>query len=511
MQVVSSGGGHRRNLKRSSEGDQFSKTSPTKSSARNPRRTSEPVFTQFDQSRGEPKKAKKLSLFKKRTSNHSPLPHERPRSPILDSPTTKKQPGNSLFPDDAQNGTSAEPQPRALVRPASSPKIALKVPKRLLEQREREAVPASLGLTKPIQRPRRPPPPPPPRPYAITHGSVGMSSFLHDRDDIDDGDSDSPNGGSSPAQSPPLEMHGRSVLEEEVEEEEEEEEEVERRREVLVGSPEESNLTTAQSRSMEELLKNIEDFQAVDLLAPPPSGTKGSGGARDYATIPRSELPVKKEPVEEKEEEDDEEEEEEEEELLGFRETELSPPTISVTDDRDDSRSGHSSPSVPPRSRHVKRSAPSPPSERPPLPPSTPPPPSRSSIPSRPAPPSKSSPPSRPSPLSKPPSLSSRPVENGVERGAKRQEAEKEHDHPVAPPRIKKSRTLKKTSVEGISARPSDSHDGAASPRPARSSPTPPPKPAALKSRQKTLLVNAARPSPSSAPASRTTSPDDPR
>ena len=41
------------------------------------------------------------------------------------------------------------------------------------------------------------------------------------------------------------------------------------------------------------MLKNLEEFQEMDLLVPMSNGAKSVGRERDYTTIPRSELPIR--------------------------------------------------------------------------------------------------------------------------------------------------------------------------------------------------------------------------
>lgn len=423
------------------------------------RRVSEPLFSQFEQPRQGPKKK---SLFKKKSPPYSVISEEgpsygvspKPRSPILSSPTRRKRPTvNESSQEEEKPVTewkySQQPPRRPLVRPASSPKLP-RVP------------PPTASSSSPGTKVKRRPPPPVPPPYAATHGRKGLNQLLHrqktdevEGEQVKDGESTvppetPPSPPPPPVESPPLAFTAPEVVEEEKEEEEDTEEDV-------------SPSRVLPSKSMEDLFNDLAEFDATQELLEKHNGVKERGTERDYATIPRNELPANE----------------------GKKVTEMEPPA------KEDSPP----PPFPPRIDITESSSSSPKirpkSERPPKP----------QIPTKPKAFSRPQPPPKPVVPNKPRIPPARPVQNGLDRERK---SESPQPPPVPPPRTKKTRSLKK-SKGGESER----QEERTSPKPARHAPPPPPKPKEQKPRQWALLEAAEKPACSSAPVSRTASPEE--
>ena len=266
--------------------------SPSASRAVFDRRVSEPVFSEHPPNK---KDRKKLSLFKKRTGMSYGILQEEPgdikKSPLLVSDRRKKKviTSTTSWEDAMANCESPEPQKRApLIKPISSPKITTKQ--------------KHLGGTTPVEgsakviRPRRPPPPVP-NPQRATHVSVDTDeiarrgseelSLDRDREGMVAGDRgvdtrSPPTGGDSTSpELQPEEGPTPSVT-------------------VAISPSPDVAGTPQKSESMEELLKNLEEFDEVissqnDLESPPENEER----ERDFATIPRSELPITIKPSDE--------------------------------------------------------------------------------------------------------------------------------------------------------------------------------------------------------------------
>ena len=371
--------------------------SPTKKAPKLDRHSSEPHFSQFEQpkeGKGHKGGGKKIGLFKKKTGNYSPIleeemdrdkerllvseHHPKPRSPILSSPARRKK----FDPDfvwkeadhggPAANGGPVAPHSpgRPLVRPASSPKLMPKgtgsVP---------GSTPASgmgpgqnSGRVSPGQRRPKRPPPPVPRPYAAQHGKSGLSTLLQrqmsnesNKEELRD---------PSPSLSPPLMMKPAPesppliTISPELQQEDEASVQARREEENALAPPP-GNIVKGSS-SMEELFKNLQEFDDLNGGQVNELGVQKEEGSRDYATIPRSELPVMK--VDEKEEEEEEKEKEEEE--MKVNENEFMPQLeIGVSESKPESESRVSplsqrkTPAEPPKSTLVSK--PNPASKKP--------------------------------------------------------------------------------------------------------------------------------------------------
>ncbi len=452
--------------------------SPPKAN-RNPvkfnRRTSEPVFSEDSGKQSKSGGQKKKSLFKKRPgTQYSAIPETDStefsfipnRSPIL----SRKKPASSAALSDTavSNGVSSElTAGKPLVRPASSPRVAPKVP----------LLPPNAGGRSPNVGPRRRPPPPPPPPYARTHGRKGLTDLLERRDSEEIAKERSSSSESSaaenapdspPSTSPPLTFRASRVEEEKESTKEEMKEEAKE----STKEGEDLLLSLGPSNSMEELLKNLEEFDAGhDEFG---KGGREGRGDRDYATIPRSELPVR----EEKKISESEAEE---------RSTSPSIPKINVTTETE--AQPKPLPSRPQRRPKPKVQSASP------------------------------QPPESPKPT-----LPPRPVENGYDRLVGSQ--------PTPPPRVKRGRMSQKAKEtqdqaekeeeeavrvrvrvrEGLVERPQEQN------RPERTTPTwvappPPARPPAngdkRKKKHRSMLEAYDIHQPVSAPVSRTGSPDD--
>ena len=379
----------------SSKGSLRESPSPTKKAPKLDRHSTEPYFSQFEQPKVH-KGGKKIGLFKKKTGNYSPIieeemdrdkerllvseHHPKPRSPILSSPARRKK----VDPDfvwkeadhggPAANGSTVAPHSpgRPLVRPASSPKLV-----RRGSGSGPSSIPASgmvpgqnSGGASPGQRKPRRPPPPVPRPYAIQHGKGGLSNLLQ-RQMSDEANKEDVWKAPSPTLSPPLMMKPAPesppliTISPELQQEEEASVRARREEENALAPPPSSMVKG--SSSMEELFKNLQEFD--DLNGGPVNelGVKKEEGLRDYATIPRSELPV----LAKKVEEDEEDEEEKEEEMGGDSEmkvnknkftpqTEISVPESRLESESQVSQRKSHSPVEPPKSMSVSKPNPAP-------------------------------------------------------------------------------------------------------------------------------------------------------
>ena len=370
--------------------------SPTKKAPKLDRHGSEPFFSQFEQPKeGKGHKGgKKMSLFKKKTGNYSPIieeemdrdkerllvseQHPKPRSPILSSPARRKKVDPDFVWKEADHGGPAANEStvtphspgRPLVRPASSPKL---VRKGSGSTPVSGMVPGQSGGASPGQRRPKRPPPPVPRPYAAQHGKGGLSNLLQ-RQTSDEANKEDSRKAPSPALSPPLMMKPAPesppliTISPELQQEEEASVRARREEENALAPPP-SGMVKGSS-SMEELFKNLQEFDDLNGGQVNELGVKKEEGSRDYATIPRSELPV----VAKKVEEDEEEEEEKEEEMgedseMKVNKNEFTPqPEIGVSESKLESESQVSWPSQrkphtpvePPKSTSVSKPNPAP-------------------------------------------------------------------------------------------------------------------------------------------------------
>jgi hypothetical protein len=325
--------------------------------------------------------------------------------------------------------------------------------------------------------------------------------------------------------SPPIMMQALSTtptIEEEgpVEHEEGDQEEEKEQEEVI-----EDISPTKASQSMEDLFKDLEEFDELNSLSLPNGLHNLNKGERDFATIPRSELPVRRE---------------EEVGLAAQSPADTPTPDICVTDEKGASQTSSpeeqhrlDAPAKPPRTKKKQKQPQqqpgdpgtgvvSPPSvEKPvsPLPPTTkpqvvaknpfqaPPPPS-SKPPQSMIPAAKPEPP--PSKPRLPPPIAKPTTQNGLKEAvpppsSTAKEVGTSNTVPKAPPR----RRSKKMSERMAMYEKKDESlpiPGSVSPKPGKTSPVPPSKPKFLK---KTHLESLDRPLCSSAPVSRTASPDD--
>lgn len=538
--------------------------SPTKKAPKLERGISEPTFSQFEQPREMKgnKGGKKLSLFKKKAGNYAPIVEEgrgrdrerltasdvypKPRSPILSSPARKRDVGPDFVWEDkstsgpAVNGVPVAPlsSRKPLVRPVSSPKLT---PKGDVTGSGSSSRPVSglvsgpRGGASPSQRPRRPPPPVP-KPYASHHGETGMTELLQRQlsNESDEEIREQLNRVLSPPlmmkpvpESPPCITISPEPLKED-------EESVQARREeenTLAPPPSDA---VKGSSSIEELFKNLEEFDLLNGGQMNELGVKGEKekGSRDYATIPRSELPVEKKEVEEKQEEGEEEEVEEEEEVKEDSGREMPKvndnvydalipqPAISTSETEPESKSPPqlSPPPPPPQSETTKPKATIKPQP----------------LASKPVPSSKPVPFSKPKPPPKKPGIATnkvlphsgdpspplpRPVQNGLDR-----EKRSSSPQPIAPPRAKRKHLSQKMmdrmlqydkEAEERQLEEEQKSEQKMSPAPSRHSPVPPPKPPterrpAKGNKMKSRLDVLERTGQcASAPVSRTASPDE--
>lgn len=368
----------------------------------------------------EKKERKRGSLFKKKTS-HDPImeykevhpPSASQGSPILSSPSNRKLP-SSILEYDQQPQTSPRMAVKRLSRPVSSPRLAKPIEKPPLAEKLSASSTSPLtsqSFDKPqpgetsLKFKRRPPPPPPP--YQKTYPRRAAEEI----------DSD------------PIVM---KVIPPEDE-------------------PKTEDPLVKSSSSMEDLLRNIEEFDELASPSPLIEGLSAADqGERDFATIPRNELPPK------------------------FDSSDSSP------DLQNRHTIGSSAPKKPPRKRSKKK--PEPPSE-PPLP-----------------------------PFESPP-------QGRVETNTVSSESH-ESLVPQAPPRRKSRKGTsegKEAASPALPAKPSQSpllssrNSPIVPPKPGKSAPLPPPKPAGLAKPIPGWRVSIEKPICSSAPVSRTVSPEDGR
>ena len=531
------------------------------------RMTSEPaLFGAFEHSKDKDKKSgKRISLLKKKkhASSYAPLSEDMespsdkqppPRSPLL-SPPDRKGSASSELEGISEARTSQVNVPangvsgivsalggvtKRLSRPVSSPRMTRlsesptkSPPKGVFSQ---SLPPSSAPPTAPptvlsapvassassasaagggsVRKPMRPPPPPPP--YARTHGRTGMKVLLitskNDSDSDGEGSSESvsPAPRRDDATSPPITMQapttptieeeGPTLHEEDSGEKEQEPEGVE------------DISPTKASQSMEDLFKDLEEFDELSSLSLPNGLHNLNKGERDFATIPRSELPTRQE------------------EVRLAAQSPAETPDICVTDEKGASSTpspeeGHHSlpaPAKPPRTKKKQKQlagagteADSPATVQKPVSPILPAKPHVvATKPLQPPPPAKpqSVAAAKPEPPSSkpqlPPPFVTRPrSQNGLKEEAPSPSKENGTSNtvPKAPPR----RRSKKMSERMAMYEKKDESlpmPGNVSPKPGKISPVPPSKPKFLK---KTHLESLERPVCSSAPVSRTASPDD--
>ena len=390
------------------------------------RKASEPLIK-------DKKEKKRSSLFKKRQTSHDPIMEYKETrassnehgSPLLSSPANRKH-VSTIVEYSEEPQAAPPPTVMRLSRPASSPRIS--------RSSDSKGLPGSTspqvrgGSSKPpvgdssLRVKRRPPPPPP---------SFQKTYPRRTGEDADD--------------SEPITMHVTPASP------------------PAVDTPDEDLPPIKSSASMEELFRNLEEF---DELGSPSAQNgeeiEGDRSERDFATIPRSELPPPR----------------------------VEPPKSS-TPDRLTVESA--APQKPPRRRSKKQSEP----------PSTPAPPPPEAVP-----PLKST-------------ESGQQAEGVVRTGG-------ESPLPQAPPRRrsrkaseKKEENNKESVVQSSPVPPQKSASpqgrdspllsrGKASPPvPPKPSPAIPPKPKALSKPIPAWRANLDKPACSSAPVSRTVSPDD--
>ncbi len=334
-------------------------------------------------------------------------------SPLLSSPSNRKLPGSIL--EYNQESQTSLPMPvKRLSRPASSPRLVRTMEKGPLTQKlsgPSTSPLASQSFEKPqpgetsLKLKRRPPPPPPP--YQKTYPRRAAEEV-----DLD-----------------PIIMKA-------IPPEDEPEAEV-----PLVKS----------SSSMEDLLRNLEEF---DELASPSPLTEGllsaDQGERDFATIPRNELPPK------------------------FESSDSSP------DLQSRHTIGASPPQKPPRKRSKNR-------PEPPLPLSESPPPSKLKI-------NPASAEGRESPVPQP------PPRRKSRKGTSERKEVAATILPAKPPSLSREKQCPLLSSRNLPVVP---------PKPGKFAPLPPPKPSGLNKPIPGWHVNLEKPVCSSAPVSRTVSPED--
>lgn len=379
----------------------------------------------------EKKERKRGSLFKKRTTtSHDPImeykeihpPSASQGSPLLSSPANRKLP-SSILEHDQEPHTSPRMAVKRLTRPASSPRLVRTMEKAPLTEKLSGPPSTSPLTSQSFEKPqpgetslkfkRRPPPPPPP--YQKTYPRRAAEEV-----DLD-----------------PIVM---KVIPPDDEREEAE------------------TLPVKPSSSMEDLLRNLEEFD--ELASPSPLNEAVLGvdqGERDFATIPRNELPPK------------------------FDSSDSSP------DLQSRHTTGSSAPQKPPRKRSKKK--PEPPSE-PPLPPPKSPPQSRLESTTT------SSPEGRESPVPQPP----------PRRKSRKGTSERKDSASPAVPAKPLSLSREKQSPL-LSSRNSPM----VPPKPGKPAPLPPPKPSGLSKAIPAWRVSLEKPVCSSAPVSRTVSPEDGR
>ena len=542
------------------------------------RMTSEPSFSAFEHASKdkEKKSGKRISLLKKKkhASNQAPLAEDTLEAPSDSQPSPRSP---LLMPNDTTNseieGTSEGVSrsqasvshsngagvgmggalggvAKRLSRPVSSPRMSrlsdsptksppkaafiqslptppAAAPPAVLSASVPSSAPSAAGGGGSSRKPKRPPPPPPP--YARTHGRTGMKVLLiTSKNDSESDDGEGARESISPASkrdensSPPLSMQVPTTptIKEEVEEDVKKQFSVHDEGEgekVEEGEVFESVSPKKASQSMEDLFKDLEEFDELNSLSLPNGLHSHDKGERDFATIPRSELPPHHDSDEDKEGE-----------KLTIRSPET--PEISITNEKgasltpspEEDQASFSAPAKPPRMRKKPQWPPQPQAvggaenhtggEKPtsPLPSKPqvtgkpkPPPVKPQSVPSsKPAPPaSKPHPPStalKPQPPVTKPAAS----QNGLKEEPLRESSTS--PHPKAPPRRRRSQKLAER-MAMYEKKDEKSVSPSVSPQPGKVSPAPPAKPKVLK---KTHLESLERPVCSSAPVSRTASPD---
>ena len=542
------------------------------------RMSSEPVFSGYEQPKDKDKKSgKRISLLKKKkhTSSYAPLSEDfeslpAPRSPLLSTSDRKGSThsetegisevrttqASSSVPTNGVGmgaGSAVGGVTKRLSRPVSSPRMS-----RLSESPTKSPPKGAFSQSLPpptvapptvpptvlsapvassasaatsggggggrVRKPVRPPPPPPP--YARTHGRTGMKVLLiTSKDDSDSGDegsreSISPAPKRDDATSPPIMMQAPSTtptIEEEQPSIQEEERQNEQEQEVEDISP------TKASQSMEDLFKDLEEFDELSSLSLPNGLHNLNKGERDFATIPRSELPTQHD---------------EEVRLAVQSPAETPTPDICVTNEKGASltpspeeQHHQEAPAKPPRTKKKQKQLEqqeqaqpragavtvSPPTVKKPISPVPakpqvaatkpvlpPPPPPKA--PQRVATAAKPEPP--PSKPQLPPPIAKPTTQNGLKEEvppSSSREIGTANTVPKAPPR---RRSKKMTERMAMYEKKDESlpMPGNVSSKPGKVSPVPPSKPKFLK---KTHLESLDRPGCSSAPVSRTASPDD--
>ena len=251
------------------------------------RRVSEPLLT--DQGHGKKDKKKLVGFFKKRNTQYVPLQEESgevigKKSPVVSDRRKKKATASTSSWEDAMAvDDSPELQKKVpLGRPGSSPKPQKRKP-------GSGTAPVGEGSTK-VLRPRRPPPPAPTT-LRSTHVAVdtekpgtGRRTSGGDVSPEQDGDrrSSSPRSppsfppGSKSPETPPTEVSDPDPAPQSV---------------TVTVSISPSPDSVQKSESMEELLKNLEEFDEVISSQNDAETPEIEGRERDFATIPRSELP----------------------------------------------------------------------------------------------------------------------------------------------------------------------------------------------------------------------------
>ncbi len=381
----------------------------------------------------EKKDKKRGSLFKKRTNYDPIMEYKEVRrssdtqvSPLLSSPNNRKHVG-SVLEYNQEPQTSPRIAVKRLSRPASSPRLVRTTEKTQLSEKHSDSSTSPL-LSQANETPqvgnnslkvkRRPPPPPPP--YQKTYP----------RRAVEDIDPDS------------ITVHVAAPE----------------------NDPELEPLPVKSSSSMEDLLRNLEEFD--ELASPSPLNEWNldvERGKRDFATIPRNELPPK------------------------FDSSDSSPDLLNTQ--TNDSLA----PQKPPRKRSKKKPEPS--SSLPPPPPESPPETTtenrlQTNIVGGEG---------RDSPVPQPPPR--RKSRKGTTE--RKNEDNKGQASPVPPPKPLSLSREKESPLLSSRKSPIVPH------KPGKSSPIPPPKPKGFSKPIPGWRVNLEKPVCSSAPVSRTVSPED--
>ena len=258
------------------------------------KRASEPVFALMDKSKQ--KGAKMLGIFKKKVTQQSSIPEEPSDAPITRSPILEARRIKIRNPGEEE------------ARPLSNGSLEPAAPKRPL-------VPPAKSKASPSPRSRRPPPRPP-LPFSVTHGNKSVEEVLKRRES----DLSSPEASPSPIKaqkyfgdptiativvsSPPVEDEKSGSSSHPLASEN-------KMSSLEVSGEEEGEMK--RSRSMEELFENLLEFDDTSASAATATGaddpsSKGGGrshegsvspqfNAMDYTTIPESEFPPEREKV----------------------------------------------------------------------------------------------------------------------------------------------------------------------------------------------------------------------